>query len=261
MIHHLFICSIALLSVATVLQAKIITKDIDYTAGDTQMSGYLAYDDSITDKAPGVIVVHEWWGNNDYPKMRARKLAELGYVAFAIDMYGKGKTTDNPKQAGEWSSQVKKEDDVEHHRFAAGLRVLQDQPNVDPNKIAAIGYCLGGGVVLDAARENMPLMGVVSFHGMLATDHPATEPIKPKILVCTGAADAFVPKSQVEGFKSEMQKVSADVKVIEYPGAHHAFTNPKADSYHIDNIKYDPTADQASWEAMKEFLKSVFGAK
>lgn len=261
MLQRWMVCAIALVSMAATVQGKVVTKDIDYQAGDTQLSGYLAYDDSIPDKAPGVIVVHEWWGNTDYPKMRARQLAELGYVAFAADMYGKGKTTDDPKQAGEWAGQVKKDPDLQRDRFNAALKVLQDQPNVDANKIAAIGYCFGGGVVLNAARANMPLLGVVSFHGDLSTDHPATNPIKPKILVCTGAADAFVPKSQVDAFKAEMTKVGADVKVIEYPGAHHAFTNPDADRHHIDNIKYNAEADKASWEAMKEFFKSIFGGK
>jgi dienelactone hydrolase len=259
MLKRFMIFSIALLSMVAMGRAKIVTKDIDYTAGDTQLSGYLAYDDSITDKAPAVIVVHEWWGNDDYPKMRARQLAELGYVAFAADMYGKGKTTDDPKQAGEWAGQVKKDASLQSARFNAALKVVQDQPNVDTSKIAAIGYCFGGTIVLNAARANDALVGVVSFHGDLSTDHPATDPIKPKILVCTGAADAFVPKAQVDAFKDEMTKAGADSKVIEYPGAHHAFTNPQADSHHMDNIAYNAEADKASWEAMKEFFKQVLG--
>jgi dienelactone hydrolase len=258
MLRHILFCLAVTLSAAMV-RGKVVTKEIDYKAGDTQLSGYLAYDDSITDKAPGVIVVHEWWGNNDYPKMRARQLAELGYVAFAADMYGKGKTTDDPKQAGEWAGEVEKDSDMQRQRFQAALKVLQDQPNVDPNKIAAIGYCFGGTMVLNAARANMPLVGVVSFHGVLSTDHPATDPIKPKILVCTGAADAFVPKSQVDAFKNEMSKVGADAKVIEYPGAHHAFTNPNADSHHMNNVAYNAEADKASWEAMKEFFHQILG--
>jgi dienelactone hydrolase len=213
---RLFTIALAsLIFLGTTARAKIITKDIDYKAGDTQMSGFLAYDDEATGKRPGVIVVQEWWGNNDYPKSRAKQLAELGYVAFAVDMYGKGKTTDDPKEAGKWAGEVKGNPDLEKQRFDAGLDVLKQQSQVDPDKIGAIGYCFGGTMVLDAARRNEPLKGVVSFHGDLSTKHPAPEKISPKILVCTGEADAFVPKTQVEAFKTEMQSAGAEPKIIE----------------------------------------------
>lgn len=243
---------------ASEVRAKIVVEEVDYKAGDTQMMGYLAYDDEKADKLPGVAIVHEWWGNNDYPKSRAQELAKLGYIAFAIDMYGKGKLTDDPKQAGEWAGMVKKDANLERERFTAGLKVLQDQPRVNREKLAAIGYCFGGTMVLDAARRNDPLKGVVSFHGDLSTEHPATGKITPRILVCTGDADAFVPASQLEQFGKEMAKADAAATIVHYPGAQHAFTNPDADKHHLENIKYDADADKRSWEQMRLFFAEIF---
>ncbi len=248
----------ALMAFASTIHAEIVIKEITYKAGDTEMAGCLAYDDAQTGKRPGIVVVQEWWGNNDYPRFRAKELAKLGYVAFAVDMYGKGKTTDDPKQAGEWATAVKSDPALEKQRFEAGLAILKQQPNVDPDKLGAIGYCFGGSVVLDAARTMQPLKAVVSFHGDLKTNTSA-QTISTKILVCTGEADVFVPKTDIANFETEMKKAGADYKIITYPGAHHAFTNPKADAHHIDNIKYDPAADKKSWEDMKAFFAAVFG--
>src|SRR5450432_1497734 len=244
----------------TIAPAAIQKKTIEYQAGDTTCKGYIAYDDSTTDKRPAVVVVHEWWGNNDYSHHRAEQLAELGYVGFAIDMYGDGKTTDDPKQAQEWSADIHKNPSVANKRVAAAMETLKKQPMVDENKIGAIGYCFGGSVVLTMARNHVPVLGVVSFHGDLSNEHPEkTKDVTAKILVCTGDADAFVPPQLVNAFKDEMTHAGADFKIISYPGAHHAFTNPNADKYHIDNIKYDPAADKQSWQEMKDFLKSLFG--
>lgn len=237
------------------IQAKIVVQEIDYKAGGQEMAGYLAFDDSTTAKRPGIAVVQEWWGNNDYPKMRAKQLAELGYVAFAIDMYGKGKITDDPKTAGEWAGSVKKNPAVAKERVEAGLKILKEQPTVDPDKLGAIGYCFGGSIVLQMARWNEPVKAVVSFHGDLTPVEAATGKIDTKVLVCNGDADTFVPPIQIESFKKEMP----EAKVIGYPGAHHAFTNPAADSHHMDNIKYDEAADKKSWEDMKAFFKDVLG--
>jgi dienelactone hydrolase len=240
-------------------EAKVVLKEVPYKAGQAEMMGYLAYDDSMTDKRPGIVVVHEWWGNNDYAKFRAQELAKLGYVAFAADMFGKGKTTDDPKQAGEWAAAVKKDPQLAKQRFDAALDLLKQQPNVDPNKLGAIGYCFGGTVALYMARANEPLKGVVSFHGDLTTPAPAKQKLDPKILVCTGTADSFVPPEQVEQFRKEMAGANADAQVISYPDAHHSFTNPHADDHHIDNIKYNEAADKKSWEDMKAFFNRVFG--
>jgi dienelactone hydrolase len=254
--NHLLVC-IGLL-IAFPAPAKVVLKEIDYKAGDTDMKGFVAYDDAATGKRPGVLVIPEWWGNNDYPKSRAQQLAELGYVAFAADMYGGGKTTDDPKQAGEWAGQFKKDPKLARQRVQAALDTLKQQPNVDPEKLGAIGYCFGGTCVLQMARWNAPVKGVVSFHGDLTPVEPAKAQIKPRVLVCTGEADTFVPQTAVDAFKKEMAAARADSKIITYPDAHHSFTNPNADSHHMDNIKYNADADKKSWEDMKSFFSDIF---
>ncbi len=237
--------------------AAVKTQVIEYKQGDTALEGYLAYDDATDAKRPGVLVVPEWWGNNDYSRKRAEQLAQLGYVGFAIDMYGKGKTTDDPKQAGEWAGEVKKDLQLEKARIEAAIDTVKQQPMVDPNRLGAIGYCFGGAIVLDMARLGEPVLGVVSFHGDLTSKIPAQN-IKAKILVCTGAADKFVPPEQVKSFEEEMKKAGADFKVVSYPGAHHSFTNPNADQHHMDNIQYNAEADRQSWDAMKSFFVDLF---
>ncbi len=249
---------LAILCFSFAASAKVVTKEIDYKAGDMEMVGYVAYDDEATDKRPGVLVFPEWWGNNDYSKFRAQELAKLGYVAFAADMFGKGQTTDDPKQAGDWSGQVKKDPQLAKVRLEAALAALKQQPNVDANNLAAIGYCFGGGCAINMARFQEPIKGVVSFHGDLSTTAPAKK-VDAKLLICAGAADPMVPPSAVEAFKKEMTDAGADFKIISYPDAQHAFTNPNADSHHIDGIKYNEAADKKSWEDMKGFLAGVLG--
>jgi dienelactone hydrolase len=246
-------------AIPAVARAAIQLKEIEYKAGDQTMQGYLAWDDSTQDKRPGILVIHEFWGNNDYSKMRAQKLAELGYVGFAADMYGKGKVTDDAKQATGWMSEVRKNPDVATQRLEAALKVLKDQPQVDANKIGAIGYCFGGSTVLQAAIQNLDdIKAVASFHGGLGGLNPGSGPIKAKVLVCTGADDAMIPQSQVEKFEKQMKDAGADIKVISYPGAHHSFTNPDADKHHMNNIAYNKEADEKSWQEMKELFASVF---
>lgn len=247
-----------------VLPAAAAVKGIPvtYHAGKVALKGYLAYDPAIKGKRPGVLVVHEWWGSNAYAHERARMLAKLGYTALALDMYGNGKQAAHPKEAGEFAQAVLKNARVEKARFDAAKRLLLRQPSVDPARIAAIGYCFGGGVVLDIARDGEALSGVVSFHGLLAASHPAKPgEIKAPILVLAGAADKMVPPEQVEAFKKEMDAAHADYKVIVYPGAGHSFTNPEATAlgrrFHIP-LAYDPAADKASWAAMRAFLKTAF---
>jgi dienelactone hydrolase len=242
---------------ALTAQAAVVEKPIEYKAGDKNMKGYLAYDDAATDKRPGVLVLPEWWGTTEYPRERAKQLAELGYVAFAADMYGDNKTTDDPKEAGKLAGEVKKNPQVAKERLEAALDQLKNSDKVDADKLAAIGYCFGGGMALNMARWDMPVKGVVSFHGDLSNDQKKPEHITSKILVATGDADAFVPPKQVQGFEKEMKDAGADYKVLHYEGAHHAFTNPKADEHHIDNIKYNEKADKESWQAMKDFLAEV----
>jgi dienelactone hydrolase len=238
--------------------AKVVGKTVEYTADGTVLKGYLAYNDKIEGKRPGVLVVHEWWGLNDYTRRRARMLAELGYTALALDMYGEGKQAAHPDDAGKFASEVMKNFDTGKARFLAGEDFLKKQPTVDPDRIAAVGYCFGGGVVLNMARQGADLKGVVSFHGSLAAVKPAeTGAVKAKLLVLHGADDKFTTPEQIDAFKQEMTTAGADYKFIVYPGAMHAFTNPDATAYGKKfniPLAYNKKADKESWVEMKKFL-------
>jgi dienelactone hydrolase len=260
---HLFFALLLLLSWNTTAFSSIIGEPVIYKSGDFVMQGYLSYDDSISGKRPGILVVHEWWGQNEYARERARMLAELGYTALAVDMYGEGKVAEHPADAGKFAEEVRKNMATATQRFKAAMHVLQEHPTVDPDHIAAIGYCFGGGIVLEMAREGLDLDAVVSFHGSLTTDHPA-EPgkVKARVLVCHGEADKLTTPEQLKSFLDEMKNAGVDFKFISYPGAKHSFTNPGADIYakkfNMDVIGYNPEADHKSWEDMKEFLKETF---
>ncbi len=256
-------CLLSLLLLAPLAgHAAVVGKVVEYEADGVRMKGWLAHDDAIKGKRPGVLVVHEWWGLNDYAKKRAAMLAEAGYVALAVDMYGDGKTADNPKDAGALAGSVNKNPPVARARFAAAEKFLNSQPLVRKNELAALGYCFGGGVVLNMARNGEPLKGVVSYHGVLATDVPVKPgSIKSKIRVFTGEADPIVPPEQVEAFKTEMDNAKADWQLVSYPGVKHTFTNPEADNYAAKfglPLKYDAHADHSSWAHTLDFLRSVF---
>ena len=258
--------ALVLLALSGVSQAAIQTQEIPYQSADgTKLIGYYAYDDAIKGPRPGVVVVHEWWGLNDYAKRRARDLAGLGYSALAIDMFGDGKNTEHAKDAMAFMQAALKDSAAASARFQAGLDLLKKQPQTDPNKLAAIGYCFGGKVVLDAARQGVPLAGVVSFHGALATNTPATPgSVKAKILVEHGALDSMVTAENVAAFKTEMDKAKADYTFVTLEGAKHGFSNPEADRLsHGDHggpdIGYSKTADEKSWADMQAFFKKIFG--
>jgi dienelactone hydrolase len=247
------------LALALVAHAEIKTQTVEYKDGDQTLKGFLAYDDAAEGKRPGVVVVPEWWGLNDYPKSRAEQLARLGYVAFAADIYGDGFTTMDPKVAGQKAGEAKKAD-LLAKRGGLALEQLKKDPRVDPAKTAAIGYCFGGATVLEMARRGQELLGVVSFHGALDTEHPAQSgAVKAKVLACTGDADPLVPREQVEKFEKEMKDAAADLKLIHYPDAKHAFTNPAADKVGMDAIGYNKAADEKSWNDMLQFFKELFG--
>jgi dienelactone hydrolase len=241
---------------------KIEGKPVEYTAGGVTLKGYLAYDANRAGMRPGVLVVHEWWGQNEYIRNRARMLAELGYTALALDMYGDGKLASHPDEAGKFSSEVMKNFPVAKDRFVAALEFLKKQSVVDPANIAAIGYCFGGGVVLNMARQGIDLKGVASFHGSLAVVKPEKPtPIKAAVRVYNGADDKFIPAAAIDALKKEMKDQKVDFKFVNYPGALHAFTNPDA----TENGKkfgiplaYNEAADKASWEDMRGFLKDIF---
>jgi dienelactone hydrolase len=242
--------------------AAIVGKQVQYKADGLTMKGYVAYDDAIKAKRPGVLVVHEWWGLNDYARKRANMLAQDGYVALAVDMYGDGRTADHPKDAGAFAGAVGKDPAAALARFKAAMATLEQQPQTDKKNIAAIGYCFGGGQVLNMARAGLPLKGVVSFHGSLGTEHPAKPgQIKTKVRVFTGAADPMAPADVAAAFEKEMQEAQADYKLVSYPGAMHAFTNPDADKLgkQFDlPLKYDAAADRDSWTQTLAFFKEIF---
>jgi dienelactone hydrolase len=242
--------------------AAVQTQEIPYTSADgTRLIGYHAWDDAIQGKRPGVIVVHEWWGLNDYAKRRARDLAALGYSALAVDMYGEGKHTQHPKDAGAFMQAVMADPATPRARFQAGLDLLKAQPQTDAQRIAAIGYCFGGRVVLDMARQGLPLAAVVSFHGALVTDTPAKPgSVKAKVLVEHGAADSFITPEQIAAFKAEMDQAGANYRFVELPSAKHGFSNPDADAHkgHGLDLGYQKEADQRSWADMQQLLKQVF---
>jgi dienelactone hydrolase len=224
--------------------------------------GYLAYDDAITEKRPGVLVVHEWWGLNDYARKRAEMLAAEGYTALAVDMYGNGKQAAHPEDAARFSGEVKNNMGSATTRFIAADNFLKAQPTVEPNHISAIGYCFGGGIVLEMARRGMDLDLVASFHGSLGTDLPAaTGAVKAKLLVYNGADDPFVKPQQIQAFKAEMDKAGIDYSFNNYVGAKHSFTNPGADKYGKEfnlPLAYDKAADEQSWNSLLQELKKLY---
>jgi dienelactone hydrolase len=258
----------ALLAVAVVWLAQgtaglaaVKTKEVDYRQGDTSLQGFFAWDDATPGKRPGILVVHEWWGHNEHARNQAKRLAEAGYVAFALDMYGKGKVATHPKDAEAFMTEATRDPGVLTARFNAALEELKRDPHVDPSRIGAIGYCFGGAVVLGMARSGADLDAVASFHGMLATKTPAAKgAVKARVLVQTGADDPMIPKEQVDAFRSEMTAAGAKFEVISYPGARHSFTNPAADKAGMDGLAYNADADKKSWAALLKMLKEVFPA-
>ncbi len=242
--------------------ATIHSEEIAYEVDGVKLTGFLAYDTAIEGKRPGVLVVHEWWGHNPYVRKRALMLAEMGYSALALDMYGDGKLATHPEDAQKFMVEATSNMSTAKKRFQAARDLLAANPATDADRIAAIGYCFGGKIVLEMARAGMDLAGVASFHGILATDRPAQPgDIKASILVLHGAADPFVPPEQVSAFKDEMAAAGVDLKFVAYPGAKHAFTNPEAtamgEKFSLPLV-YDEAADKASWAELDAFLKHIF---
>jgi len=242
-------------------EPKIKEEVVNYKVDSLTMNSYVMYDENKEGKRPAVLVVHEWWGLNDYIKRRARMLAEMGYIAMAVDMYGNGKMGNDVASAGALAMPFYQNPQMTKKHFDAALEKFKAYPQVDQNKIAAMGYCFGGGVVLNLARMGEPLNGVVSFHGGLVGTPPDKELTKAEILVCHGEADSFVPQTEVAQFKKQMDSIGKSYTFKSYPGATHAFTNPQATEWGQKfkiPIAYNAAADSASWNDMKDFFNRIF---
>lgn len=243
------------------MTTKIKELAVSYKADTVTSNGYITYDEGVEGKRPVVLIVPEWWGLGDYVRSRANQLAAMGYVAMCVDMYGNGKTAEDPKSAGELAMPFYKNPLLTKIKIDAALAKLKDFPQADMTKVAAIGYCFGGYSVLNAAKLGADLKGVVSFHGNLTGVMPSKELLKSKILVCHGSADKFVPEAEVNAFKKSMDSVGADYTFKAYADATHAFTNPgatdKGQKYNMP-IRYNGAADTASWNDMKVFFGKIF---
>lgn len=253
-----------LLSLAAIpALATIKGEEVTYRAGDTALKGYIVYDDAAKGKRPGILVIHEWWGHDNYARERARALAKLGYTAFAVDMYGNGKTVDHPDKASAAMNELLGDAGTLRARFDAAVNVLKKHKTTDARRIAAVGYSMGGVIVLQMARDGLDIAGVVDFYGMLDTKNPAKAgKVKTKILVLNGADDPLVPPTSVEAFKKEMDTAKANYKFVNYPGAKHCFTNPGSDALAAKfrlPFAYDAEADRNSWAELRAFLKRIFG--
>ena len=241
-------------------EAAVQTKKVTYKAGSVECVGHLAWDDAIAGPRPGVLVVHEWWGLNDYARGRAEQLAKLGYVAFACDMYGQGKVTQHPSEASQMAAAVRMNAAEWQARAVAALDVLKQQPQCDKEKLAAIGYCFGGSTVLQLAFTGADLDAVATFHGSLPVPTPEqAKRTKASILVCHGALDSFIPEESIQKFRAALDAAGADWEMVYYAGTRHSFTDPGADKHGVEGLKYNKTADERSWAHMLQLFQEKLG--
>lgn len=243
-------------------KSTINGEEVTYTSADgTTCKGYVAYNAAVKGKRPGVVIIHEWWGCNDYARKRARMLAALGYIAIAMDMYGEGKQGPTPKEAGELAGQYYGNPNLVKERIEAAINKLKEYPQTNENKMACMGYCFGGSMSLFAAKLGMPFKGVVSFHGGLGGIPNVGGATESKVLVCHGGADKFITDDDIKLFRHNLDSLKADYKFISYPGAVHAFSNPNATAmgkkFGIP-IEYNAAADKKSWNDMKMFFMRIF---
>lgn len=256
------LASVALLALAGGVHAELQTETVNYNVRGQTFSGYIAWDDSVEGERPGVLVVHEWWGHNQFVRKQAERLAEEGYTALALDMYGADKKAEHPDDAKAFMKEATSNFQKTRRRFNNAREILMNHETVDPQRIAAQGYCFGGSVVLNMARDGADLDGVVSFHGSLG-DALATEPgdVKARVRVFTGGADSFVPAKQVAAFVREMQNAGVDLTLTTFPGVKHSFTNPAADQHARDfdmPVAYDEAAARRSWQKTLDFYEAIF---
>lgn len=250
---------IFVLGFVSTVEAKVVGSIVPYKLEGVDLAGYLAYDDTLEGKRPGVLLVHEWWGLNDYARKRADQLAGLGYVAFAVDMYGNGKVTKNRQEASTWAQALKGDTGLLRRRATAGLEVLQSDPRVDAARIAAIGYCFGGATVQHLAYTGAPMKGIVSFHGgFVNPSGDEAKAVKAKFLICHGAADKVLPPQAMQDYIVAMDKAGLDWQMVIFGGAKHGFTNPDADKEGLEGVAYSKSADERSWKYMKDFFDEIF---
>lgn len=242
--------------------AELRTETVEYTVDGETFSGYMAWDDESGEKRPGVLLVHEWWGHNDFVREQAEKLAAAGYTAFALDMYGEGKLAEHPDTAQAFMKEATRNMEQVKARFMKAKDILQNHDSVDAGRIAAQGYCFGGAVVLNMARMGVDLDGVVSYHGALASPIQAEAgKVTARVQVYTGGADPMVPSEQVSGLVREMQDASVDLTLVSFPGVKHSFTNPGADAFAEEfdmPVGYDENAARRSWEGTIRFYEEIF---
>ncbi len=250
---------LAILGAALPVDAAVQTKTVTYKHGDLECRGFVAWDDALSGKRPGVLVIHEWWGLDKYARERAEQLANLGYVAFAADMYGGGKTVEHPMDAGKMAGAVRANVQDWRKRASTALDVLKSQPQCDAKQLAAIGYCFGGSTALQLAYAGAELKAVASFHGALPTaTTDEAKSVKARILICNGGADTFIPEQAIKDFRAVLDNAQAKYDFVSYPGVKHSFTVPDAGKHGIDGLKYDKSADDDSWKRLRTLLAEQF---
>ncbi|MEW4456244.1 dienelactone hydrolase family protein [Bremerella sp. JC817] len=251
-----------LLFTVSLAQAEVKTKTIEYRVGDKTFDGYLAYDDSVEGPRPGIVVFHEWWGLNEYAKERTRMLAEQGYVAFAADMYGDGQFVEHPKDAGAMAGKVRANVDEWQKRAVVALDILKAQPQCNPKKLAAIGYCFGGSTALQLGYTGADLDAIATFHAALPTPtEEQAKAIKADVLVCNGADDSFISQESIEAFQGKLKDANVSLNFVNFPGAVHSFTVEDAGKHGNPGMQYNKAADEKSWTLLLDLLKKDLGGK
>jgi dienelactone hydrolase len=250
----------SLLVTAASAQGAVQTKTVTYKHGDLECIGFLAWDDAIQGKRPGVLVVHEWWGLDEYARSRAKQLASMGYIALACDMYGAGKVVDHPSDAQKMATAVRMNVQEWRKRALVALDLLKAQPECDPNRLAAMGYCFGGSTALQLAYSGAPIRAVATFHAALpAPSEEEAKAIQARLLICHGGADAFIPEAAIKAFRESLDKAGTNYEFVSYPGVVHSFTVPGADARMISGMKYDQKADEDSWSRLTKLLAEQLG--